>query len=109
MYIHALFSYLLLRSRSGSEIYERLPTDGSLGDGLEEGCSPTFQKSTRRLIASDDSDVYSTLDRDGEKRGSERFNGELLIKPSHVKAKRGQPGELPPEISYIFQKRLEQL
>ncbi|XP_065581199.1 rho GTPase-activating protein 190-like, partial [Artemia franciscana] len=78
-------------SRSGSEIYERLPTDGSLGDGLEEGCSPTFQKSTRRLIASDDSDVYSTLDRDGEKRGSEKFNGELLMKPSHVKAKRGQP------------------
>lgn len=63
---------------SGSEIYERLPTDGSLCD--EEPVSPTYPDE-RRLTPSDDSDLYSTLDRPADYRG-----GENLVKPSHLRS-----------------------
>ena len=65
---------------SGSEIYERLPTDGSLGDDGEEAVSPTYPDE-RRLTPSDDSDLYSTLDRPMQRKE----NGEHLVKPSHLK------------------------
>jgi hypothetical protein len=74
---------------SGSEIYERLPTDGSLGDDGEEAVSPTYPDE-RRLTPSDDSDLYSTLDRPQSlsQRGQE--NGEHLVKPSQLKSRQKQ-------------------
>lgn len=65
---------------SGSEIYERLPTDGSLGDDGEDAVSPTYPDE-RRLTPSDDSDLYSTLDRPMQRKE----NGDHLVKPSHIK------------------------
>lgn len=70
---------------SGSEIYERLPTDGSLGDDGEDAVSPTYPDE-RHLTPSDDSDLYSTLDRPhSQQRGKE--NGEHLVKPSQLKSR----------------------
>ncbi|XP_046439931.1 rho GTPase-activating protein 190-like isoform X11 [Daphnia pulex] len=70
---------------SGSEIYERLPTDGSLGDDGEDAVSPTYPDD-RRLTPSDDSDLYSTLDRPMQ-RSKENGVGEHLVKPSHLKTR----------------------
>ena len=67
---------------SGSEIYERLPTDGSIGEDGEDAVSPTYPDE-RRLTPSDDSDLYSTLDRPK--------NGEHLVKPSHLKSRQKIP------------------
>ncbi|EFX70652.1 hypothetical protein DAPPUDRAFT_309374 [Daphnia pulex] len=79
---------------SGSEIYERLPTDGSLGDDGEDAVSPTYPDD-RRLTPSDDSDLYSTLDRPMQ-RSKENGVGEHLVKPSHLKTRQktrqGGPG-----------------
>lgn len=71
---------------SGSEIYERLPTDGSLGDEGEDAVSPTYPDE-RRLTPSDDSDLYSTLDRPMQQRSNENGGGEHLVKPSHLKTR----------------------
>ncbi|XP_049781040.1 rho GTPase-activating protein 190 isoform X2 [Schistocerca cancellata] len=46
---------------SGSEIYERLPTDASLADDLNEPLSSTFPED-RLLSPSDDSEIYSHVD-----------------------------------------------
>lgn len=69
---------------SGSEIYERLPTDGSLGDDGEDAVSPTYPDDRHRLTASDDSDIYSTLDRPGQQKEN---GGEHLVKPSQLKGR----------------------
>ena len=74
---------------SGSEIYERLPTDGSLGEDGEDAVSPTYPDE-RRLTPSDDSDLYSTLDRPMQ-RGKENGGGEHLVKPSHLKSRQKIP------------------
>ncbi|XP_071440115.1 rho GTPase-activating protein 190 isoform X6 [Hetaerina americana] len=66
---------------SGSEIYERLPTDGSLGDDIDEPLSPTFPDD-RPLSPSDDSDIYSHVDMYSQE------NGEHLVKPSQIKSHR---------------------
>ncbi|KAG8238492.1 hypothetical protein J437_LFUL018422, partial [Ladona fulva] len=66
---------------SGSEIYERLPTDGSLGDDIDEPLSPTFPDD-RPLSPSDDSDIYSHVDMYSQE------NGEHLVKPSQIKSRR---------------------
>jgi hypothetical protein len=71
----------LYDNRSGSEIYERLPTDGSLGDDLDDPLSPTFPDD-RALSPSDDSDVYSHVDLYAQE------NGEHLVKPSQIKNRR---------------------
>lgn len=56
--------------RSGSEIYERLPTD-----------DPNGEPDDRMISPSDDSDIYSHVD---------VFNqdDELLVKPSDIKSSR---------------------
>lgn len=61
--------------RSSSEIYETVPTDGSLGDDLDEPLSPVFPDD-QPLTPSDDSDIYSHIDNDEE---------EHLVKPSQLK------------------------
>ncbi|XP_046406932.1 rho GTPase-activating protein 190 isoform X3 [Ischnura elegans] len=66
---------------SGSEIYERLPTDGSLGDDIDEPLSPSFPDD-RPLSPSDDSDIYSHVDMYSQE------NGEHLVKPSQIKSHR---------------------
>lgn len=86
---------------SGSEIYERLPTDGSLGDDGEDAVSPTYPDE-RRLTPSDDSDLYSTLDRPMQRPTTKEngggggglglglglgLGGEHLVKPSHLKTR----------------------
>lgn len=71
---------------SGSEIYERLPTDGSLGEDGEDAVSPTYPDD-RRLTPSDDSDLYSTLDRPMQRNKKENGVGESLVKPSHLKSR----------------------
>lgn len=71
---------------SGSEIYERLPTDGSLGEDGEDAVSPTYPDD-RRLTPSDDSDLYSTLDRPMQRSKKENGVGENLVKPSHLKSR----------------------
>lgn len=68
-----VFSCLPLRS--SSEIYETVPTDGSLGDDLDEPLSPVFPDD-QPLTPSDDSDIYSHIDNDEE---------EHLVKPSQFK------------------------
>ncbi|XP_063868039.1 rho GTPase-activating protein 190-like isoform X22 [Scylla paramamosain] len=60
---------------SSSEIYETVPTDGSLGDDLDEPLSPVFPDD-QPLTPSDDSDIYSHIDNDEE---------EHLVKPSQFK------------------------
>ncbi|KAK4312268.1 hypothetical protein Pmani_016281 [Petrolisthes manimaculis] len=60
---------------SSSEIYETVPTDGSLGDDLDEPLSPSFPDD-QPLTPSDDSDIYSHIDNDEE---------EQLVKPSQIK------------------------
>ncbi|XP_034252394.1 rho GTPase-activating protein 190 isoform X12 [Thrips palmi] len=79
---------------SGSEIYERLPTDASQGDDIN--LSPSFND--RMLSPSDDSDIYSHVDMYSQE------NGESLVKPSDIKnAKMHQgfqvypPPTTPPE------------
>lgn len=66
---------LLWHCRSSSEIYETVPTDGSLGDDLDEPLSPGFPDD-QPLTPSDDSDIYSHIDNDEE---------EQLVKPSQIK------------------------
>nr|CAD7397739.1 unnamed protein product [Timema poppensis] len=46
---------------SGSEIYERLPTDGSFGDDINEPLSLSFPEDRRLMSPSDDSDIYSNV------------------------------------------------
>lgn len=80
---------------SGSEIYERLPTDGSLGDEGEDAVSPTYPDD-RRLTPSDDSDLYSTLDRPMQRGAGgggtkENGGGEHLVKPSHLRSRQKIP------------------
>lgn len=78
---------------SGSEIYERLPTDGSIGEDGEDAVSPTYPDE-RRLTPSDDSDLYSTLDRDRppmQQRRSKENGGDHLVKPSHLKTRQKIP------------------
>ncbi|XP_064079322.1 rho GTPase-activating protein 190-like isoform X2 [Macrobrachium nipponense] len=58
---------------SSSEIYETVPTDGSLGDDLDEPLSPVFPDD-QQLTPSDDSDIYSHIDEE-----------EQLVKPSQLK------------------------
>ncbi|XP_068241328.1 rho GTPase-activating protein 190 isoform X21 [Palaemon carinicauda] len=58
---------------SSSEIYETVPTDGSLGDDLDEPLSPVFPDDPQ-LTPSDDSDIYSHIDEE-----------EQLVKPSQLK------------------------
>lgn len=48
--------------RSGSEIYERLPTDASLIDDVNEPLSPCGFPDERMGTPSDDSDIYSHVD-----------------------------------------------
>nr|CAD7574704.1 unnamed protein product [Timema californicum] len=48
---------------SGSEIYERLPTDGSFGDDINEPLSLSFPEDRRLMSPSDDSDIYSNVSR----------------------------------------------
>lgn len=60
---------------SGSEIYERLPTDASQGDDIN--LSPSFND--RMLSPSDDSDIYSHVDMYSQE------NGDSLVKPSDIK------------------------
>lgn len=52
-----------------------MPTDGSLGDDLDEPLSPVFPDD-QPLTPSDDSDIYSHIDNDEE---------EHLVKPSQLK------------------------
>lgn len=66
---------VFLAVRSSSEIYETVPTDGSLGDDLDEPLSPVFPDD-QPLTPSDDSDIYSHIDNDEE---------EHLVKPSQFK------------------------
>ncbi|CAL4073605.1 unnamed protein product, partial [Meganyctiphanes norvegica] len=61
---------------SSSEIYETVPTDGSLGDDLDEPLSPGRYPDDAPLSPSDDSDIYSHIDNDDE---------EHLVKPSMLK------------------------
>ncbi|XP_066996552.2 rho GTPase-activating protein 190 isoform X2 [Anabrus simplex] len=63
---------------SGSEIYERLPTDASLVDDLNEPLSSTFPED-RLLSPSDDSEIYSHVDLYNQE------NSEQMIKPSDIK------------------------
>lgn len=63
------------QSAEGSEIYETVPTDVSLGDDLDEPLSPVFPDD-QPLTPSDDSDIYSHIDNDEE---------EHLMKPSQLK------------------------
>ncbi|XP_026272449.1 rho GTPase-activating protein 190 isoform X11 [Frankliniella occidentalis] len=79
---------------SGSEIYERLPTDASQGDDIN--LSPSFND--HLLSPSDDSDIYSHVEMYSQE------NGESLVKPSDIKnAKMHQgfqvypPPTTPPE------------
>lgn len=72
MFDWAVFFFHL---RSSSEIYETVPTDGSLGDDLDEPLSPVFPDD-QPLTPSDDSDIYSHIDNDEE---------EHLVKPSQFK------------------------
>lgn len=62
-------------AEGSSEIYETVPTDGSLGDDLDEPLSPVFPDD-QPLTPSDDSDIYSHIDNDEE---------EHLVKPSQFK------------------------
>ncbi|XP_059469340.1 rho GTPase-activating protein 190 isoform X7 [Neocloeon triangulifer] len=65
---------------SGSEIYERLPTDGSMGDELDDQLSPTFPDD-QGLSASEDSEYSVEL--------YHQENGEHhLVKPSDIKNRR---------------------
>ncbi|CAB3372513.1 Hypothetical predicted protein [Cloeon dipterum] len=66
---------------SGSEIYERLPTDGSMGDELDDQLSPTFPDD-QGLSASDDSE-YSGVELYHQENGEHH-----LVKPSEIKNRR---------------------
>ncbi|KAG7155075.1 Rho GTPase-activating protein 190-like 1, partial [Homarus americanus] len=61
-------------AEGSSEIYETVPTDGSLADDLDEPLSPVFPDD-QPLTPSDDSDIYSHIDNDEE---------EHLVKPSQL-------------------------
>ncbi|XP_065352471.1 rho GTPase-activating protein 190 isoform X6 [Cloeon dipterum] len=66
---------------SGSEIYERLPTDGSMGDELDDQLSPTYPDD-QGLSASDDSE-YSGVELYHQENGEHH-----LVKPSEIKNRR---------------------
>lgn len=70
--------------RSGSEIYERLPTDASQGDDIN--LSPSFND--RMLSPSDDSDIYSHVDMYSQE------NGDSLVKPSDIKNAKMHQGKI---------------
>ncbi|GLH15540.1 Rho GTPase-activating protein 190 [Gryllus bimaculatus] len=63
---------------SGSEIYERLPTDASLVDDLNEPLSATFPDD-RLISPSDDSEIYSHVDIYNQE------NSDQMVKPSDIK------------------------
>lgn len=73
-----LFPICYVSYRSGSEIYERLPTDASLMDDLNEPLSSTFPED-RLMSPSDDSEIYSHVDMYSQD------NSEQMVKPSEIK------------------------
>ena len=85
------------RSGSGSEIYERLPDSGSLGDDIDD---PSFDDRLR-LSGSDegaDSDeAYLDSIENNKRRNHHQSGGggaaEHLVKPSQIKNKKKQQGK----------------
>ena len=85
------------RSGSGSEIYERLPDSGSLGDDIDD---PSFDDRLR-LSGSDegaDSDeAYLDSMENNKRRNHQQVGGggagEHLVKPSQIKNKKKQQGK----------------
>jgi len=72
-----------------------LPTDGSIGEDGEDAASPNYPDE-RRLTPSDDSDLYSTLDRPSIQQRRSKENGQgagvdHLVKPSHLKTRQKIP------------------
>jgi len=79
------------RSGSGSEIYERLPDSGSVGDDLDEAsfedriCMSRSDESDDAYIESSESKLRIFQQQQGGAR-------EHLVKPSQIKSKKKQQG-----------------
>jgi len=78
----------------GSEIYERLPNSGSVGDDLDDA---SFEE-RHRMSGSDESDDAYIESMDTKHRSFQQNQGggsasEHLVKPSQIKSKKKQQGK----------------
>ena len=88
------------RSGSGSEIYERLPDSGSLGDDIDDQSFDDRLRLSGSDEAADSDEAYLDSVENNKRRnhhqsgGGERGReaGEHLVKPSQIKNKKKQPG-----------------
>ena len=84
------------RSGSGSEICERLPDSGSLGDDIDDQSFDDRLRLSGSDEAADSDEAYLDSVENNKRRNQHqsggREGGEHLVKPSQIKNKKKQPG-----------------